>query len=1171
MQRTLVKLTSATAIALLAMLLAIAPARAAGGLVAAYGLDEGAGTSIGDASGNGNAGVASGTTWAPIGRYGPALAFDGTSSGVSIADRDSLDLSSGMTLEAWVKPDALSGGSYGWRTVVFKESGSDMAYGLYANNDANHPAGHVNIIGEQKAIGPDQIPLNAWTHLATTYDGATLRLYVNGVQVASKAQTGEMLATTGPLRLGANSIWGEHFSGLIDEVRIYNRALAVGDIQADMTTPVDGTPRDPDTTPPTVQLTSPAAGATVTGTVNVTANASDDRGVAGVQFKLDGADLGSADTSAPYSAQWDASAATTGSHTLTAVATDGAGNTATSAPVTVTVPASTSPRFVNDRVIVGLDEPTVMTFAPDGRMFVAERDGTIWVVPAGGNQVLPTPFLQIPNVANDNERGLLGLTLDPDFAANGYVYAYYTHSTLHNRVSRFTATGNVASAASEYVVWQNPAQANVWHQGGDIHFGPDGDLYISVGDHLDSTSAPDLESYNGKILRVTRDGAAPADNPFYDGAGPNLDAIWARGLRNPFRFTIDPATGRVIIGDVGEGAREEVDLGAAGANYGWPTCEGPCGRTGMTDPIFSYPHNGSDASITGGFVYRGTQFPAEYQGEYFYADYAQNWIKRLTIDDAGTVTATHDFEPPDGSSNGPYGDIVDLAQGPDGSLWYVDMGPFQNDNAGAVRRIRNANADQPPTAVAAASPTSGKAPLTVAFSSAGSADPEGRPLTYRWDFGDGATSTAANPSHTYASSGRYTARLTVSDGAQDTASDPLSITVGSPPVPRILAPTDGSTFRAGDVITYSGDATDSEDGTLPSSALSWKIVFHHDTHIHPVMDNTPGATGTVTIPTSGHSFRGDTSYELVLTATDSDGLQASRSVTIRPQKANLTIASSPAGMSVNVDGIATTTPVTIDELVGFQLTLDAPSPQSGYTFSSWSDGGARSHTVTVPAGGQTITATYSASTAPSGLVAAYSFEDGAGATLSDVSGHEHPGTLAGPVWSPDGHSGGALSFDGNGDYVAIPDEAELHLTTGMTLEAWVRPHALGGIWRTVLFKEQASHMTYALYANTSTDSPTGQAYVGGQRDARAPTALPVDAWSHLAVTYDGSTVRLFVNGTEVASKAADGPMTVSTGPLKIGGNAVWPEWFNGLIDDVRVYNRPLSAAEIQGDLARPAP
>ena len=147
-------------------------------------------------------------------------------------------------------------------------------------------------------------------------------------------------------------------------------------------------------------------------------------------------------------------------------------------------------------------------------------------------------------------------------------------------MSRFSATGNSAPASTELVVWQNIVNAAVWHQGGDLQFGPDGYLYISVGDHLQSQNAQQLNSYNGKILRITRDGAAPTDNPFYDGAGPNLDAIWARGLRNPFRFTIDQPTGRVIIGDVGEGTHEEVNIGARGANYGWPTCEGSCSTAG---------------------------------------------------------------------------------------------------------------------------------------------------------------------------------------------------------------------------------------------------------------------------------------------------------------------------------------------------------------------------------------------------------------------------------------------------------------------------------------------------------------------------------------------------------------------------------------------------------------
>ncbi len=201
-----------------------------------------------------------------------------------------------------------------------------------------------------------------------------------------------------------------------------------------------------------------------------------------------------------------------------------------------------------------------------------------------------------------------------------------------------------------------------------------------------------------------------------------------------------------------------------------------------------------------------------------------------------------------------------------------------------------------------------------------------------------------------------------------------------------------------------------------------------------------------------------------------------------------------------------------------------------------------------------------------GLVAAYGFSDGAGTTLSDVSGRGHPGTLSGPTWSASGHSGGALAFDGVNDFVSIADHSELDLTTGMTLEAWVNPSALGTAWRTVLFKEQAAHMTYALYANSSTTRPTGQAYVGGQRDARGPTALTTGAWTHLAVSYDGATLRLYVNGTQAATLATSGPMAVSTGPLKLGGNAIWGEWFAGRMDDVRVYNRALSASELQTDM-----
>jgi len=589
MERSVVRGAVVCAVLTVVMLVAAPPRASAQGPVAAYGFAEGAGTAVADASGAGNHGTATGTTWAAMGRYGTALSFAGTSGWVTVPDSASLDLTTGMTLEAWVNPVQVSGG---WRTVIFKQSTNGIAYSLFGANGSARPAGQVFIGGEQNAAGTAALPLNTWSHLATTYDGATLRLYLNGTPVGSKAQTGSVAVTGGVLRIGGNSIWGEYFRGLIDEVRIYNRALGTAEIQSDMNTPVAppvadtqapttptgltqtgatettatiawnastdnvavagyglyraGSPagsttatsttltgltcgtsllagvdaydaatnRSPqatttvsttpcDTSPPTASLTSPPAGP-VSGTVSVAATASDDRGVAGVRFRLDGNNLGGEDTSPPYSISWDTTTASVGNHTLTAVARDAATNTTTSAPVSVTVTNST-PSFVNDRVVIGLDEPTNVAFAPDGRIFVTERDGTVWVVQPGADAVDPAPLLQLPSVATDNERGLLGIALDPGFATNGYFYLYFTHgSQLRNRVSRFQATGGIASTASEYVVWQNTAAAAVWHQGGDIHFGPDGYLYIAVGDHLNSQTAQSLTSFNGKILRRRR-------------------------------------------------------------------------------------------------------------------------------------------------------------------------------------------------------------------------------------------------------------------------------------------------------------------------------------------------------------------------------------------------------------------------------------------------------------------------------------------------------------------------------------------------------------------------------------------------------------------------------------------------------------------------------------------
>ena len=213
------------------------------GLIATYSFDEGSGLSANDGSGNAHTGVISGATWTIAGKYGSALSFNGTNSWVTVADANDLDLTTGLTLEAWVFPTAAATATT-WRNVLIKERSGGEIYNLYADTDTHVPAAYVvrsaNPGTPVGVNGVAQVPLNTWTHLAMTYDTATVRLYVNGTLVRSSATTGALLTSTGALRIGGNSVWGEFFQGIIDEVRVYNRALTQAEIQTDMATPVTG-------------------------------------------------------------------------------------------------------------------------------------------------------------------------------------------------------------------------------------------------------------------------------------------------------------------------------------------------------------------------------------------------------------------------------------------------------------------------------------------------------------------------------------------------------------------------------------------------------------------------------------------------------------------------------------------------------------------------------------------------------------------------------------------------------------------------------------------------------------------------------------------------------------------------------------------------------------------
>jgi chitodextrinase len=215
------------------------------GLVAAYGFNEGTGTTVTDASGNGNNGTISSATWTTSGKYGNAQGFNGTSALVTINNSTTLQLSTAMTLEAWVNPSTVSSA---WRDVILK---GDDNYYLEGTSPASGRPAMGGKFASSPLYGTTALAVNTWTHLAATYDGTTTRLYVNGTQVSSQAQTGAMAASTNPLQIGGDSLYGQFFQGTIDEVRIYNVALTASQIQADMNAPIGAVGATNDTQPPT--------------------------------------------------------------------------------------------------------------------------------------------------------------------------------------------------------------------------------------------------------------------------------------------------------------------------------------------------------------------------------------------------------------------------------------------------------------------------------------------------------------------------------------------------------------------------------------------------------------------------------------------------------------------------------------------------------------------------------------------------------------------------------------------------------------------------------------------------------------------------------------------------------------------------------------------------------
>lgn len=779
------------------------------------------------------------------------------------------------------------------------------------------------------------------------------------------------------------------------------------------------------------------------------------------------------------------------------------------------------PGFTTESVVAGLTGSTTIAFAPDGRMFIGQKNGRVRVAQNG--VLLPTDFIDLSAEVNDYwDRGLLGIAIHPDFPQTPYVYLIYVYDppgTTNNgsgaRVSRLVRVTadpnntNVALPGSEVVLLgTNSTFANIGdpnsnngpasclsgavyvqdciaadspsHAIGMLIFGTDGSLFVSSGDGAHFFSADpralralDLDSLNGKLLRINPiTGQGYADNPFYDGdLNSNRSKVYDLGLRNPFRVTIDVNTNIPFIGDVGFNSWEEIDTGR-GENFGWPCYEGDdtgsaqqgsyknsastsatCaalyaqGLGAVEAPIYAYDHSLGGASIQAGSFYRGSAYPAQYKDALFISDYNRDTINYLTFDAFGNATE-HSF----GTDVSPVGGIVQMIAGPDTNLYYVAYnGPIPNTSE--IRRIRyTAGGNTPPTANASANPTSGYIPLTVNFSSQGSYDPDAQPLTYLWDFGDGNTSTSANPTHTYTTINNFTVTLTVTDTQNASGSDTVNITIGNlAPVATILTPADGATYNTGDTINFSGTGVDNEEGNLTGASLQWNVLLHHNQHVH--FDFVPGLTGTsgsFVVPDHGD----DSWIELCLNATDSGGLTDQKCVALNPNTIQVTFNTVPSGLKLEYDGVEYTTSfnaVTIvnsvrDLIAPLQQTL--PNNQGCYSFVSWSDGGAATHSVTIPATDQTYTATYGPCTpAITTTLHDESHSTLTSAALGDIihdsaevsgAGATPTGTVTFKVFSNltcsgDATDAGTVTLDGSG--IADPSDSATVAEGGLSYQA----------------------------------------------------------------------------------------------------------------------------------------
>ncbi|WP_018930474.1 ThuA domain-containing protein [Gracilibacillus lacisalsi] len=595
---------------------------------------------------------------------------------------------------------------------------------------------------------------------------------------------------------------------------------------------------------------------------------------------------------------------------------------------------SPKPGLVSETLTDAVPRPTSLEVTDDNRVFSISINGGVYETQPNGstNQILDI------DTTTEGEHGVMGIALDPEFDENGYVYIYYSvpgyteDGEIINNLSRFDYADGTIDPDSEEILLEVPSGPQCCHQAGFIEFGPDDKLYLTLGDNYPATNGPQVNSITtsqnlgdlrGSILRLNKDGSVPEDNPFVDVEGARGE-IYAYGFRNPYRISFDPETGYIYEGDVGPDGEDYDEFNVItepGQNFGWPYVNGDNPYDEFSDrfvefaenfdfstirgdlsaediltipdeildfaeneatyPIAFYPYGEKEPwgsggrSASAGPVYQpGTgenALPSSYHGKLLFYDFARGWMKAVDTDENGEIVSVDNFI--EGLKL-----PMDVEIGPDGSIYIAEFGNswWEVNEESGIRKVSWGVLERAPEVQVEASAEYVQVGEEVSFDTSGTQDPDGDEITFAWDFGDGNTSTEANPVHTFTENGSYNVRLTVTDTTGKTANWSKTIVVGNTPPVVEIDDYEGKTFfNNGDTITVTGSATDQEDGELACENLEWRLDLLHDDHGHPQEYKT-GCEATYTLLDEGHNYNDNIWWQLSLVATDNgnDGAPA---------------------------------------------------------------------------------------------------------------------------------------------------------------------------------------------------------------------------------------------------------------------------------------------------------